>query len=240
MKSYDDLQRFKEKTQTNHIEFKDMSEQTKNSDSANWAIIKQLMNEGAEPALGNGQLTDIAAPQPITDDIFMAPLATLPTQPHSLRPQPVAHASVQPGVAAFVAKPATTRIGASLLESISASLKPVPTGEAVSAESGAAAAQAANPSDAAQAANPLASAQSVQAANPSAAAQRSSLLASLPAAPSAPASPQPVAPASVAPAQATAEQQPRFRQLFSSEPASAGISKDTLLQPLLEKIASCR
>lgn len=231
MKSYDDLQRFKEKTQTNHIEFKDMSEQTKNSDSANWAIIKQLMNEGAEPALGNGQLTDIAAPQPITDDIFMAPLATLPTQPHSLRPQPVAHASVQPGVAAFVAKPATTRIGASLLESISASLKPVPTGEAVPAESGAAAAQAANP---------LASAQSVQAANPSAAAQRSSLLASLPAAPSAPASPQPVAPASVAPAQATAEQQPRFRQLFSSEPASAGISKDTLLQPLLEKIASCR
>ena len=254
MKSYDDLQRFKEKTQTNHIEFKDMSEQTKNSDSANWAIIKQLMNEGAGSALGNGQLTDIAAPQPITHETFTAPpasLQTLPTQPHSLRPQPVAPAFVEPhSVAAFVAKPAATQIGVSLLESISASLKPVAAAEPASAEPVLTAAQAADPLAAAwspQAANPLTAAQATRPA------PASSLMASLPVAPSAPTAPAPftsvslqsVATAQAAPAaftQPTAEQAPRFRQLFSTapEPAAAAISKDTLLQPLLERIASCR
>lgn len=271
MKSYDDLQRFKEKTQTNHIEFKDMSDQTMNSDAANWAIIKQLINEGSEAALGNGQLTDIAAPQPIAGDTFTAPhtsLQALLTQPHSLRPQPVAEASVQPhSVAAFVAKPAAAQIGASLLESISASLKPVATEEPAPAEPESAAvpsaqalnslaaanplaaAQTVNPLAAAQAANPLAAARTV---NPLAAAQStgpapaSSLMASLPVAPSAATTPsaaatsQPAAAAQSAPAQPTADQPPRFRQLFSSEPASAAISKDTLLQPLLERIASCR
>jgi len=272
MKSYDDLQRFKEKTQTNHIEFKDMSEQTKNSDGANWAIIKQLMNEGAEAALGNGQLTDIAAPQPITNDTFTtehASLQSLPTQPHSLRPQPVAQASAQPhSVAAFVAKPAAAQVGASLLESISASLKPVPAQEPAPAEPATAAAEflsTTNPLAAAQAFNPLAArlaqtvnasataqaasplAQPSQAVNPLAAAQAtgpasaSSLLASLAAAPSAATTPFAAAtPQPVATAQPIADQLPRFRQLFSAEPASVAISKDTLLQPLLERIASCR
>ncbi|WP_338492749.1 cellulose biosynthesis protein BcsO [Erwinia aphidicola] len=70
MKSYDDLQRFKEKTQTNHIEFKDMSEQAINSDSTNWAIIKQLLNEGAGSVLDNRQRIDLAAPQPIDSAAF--------------------------------------------------------------------------------------------------------------------------------------------------------------------------
>ncbi|WLS79070.1 cellulose biosynthesis protein BcsO [Erwinia pyri] len=288
MKSYDDLQRFKEKTQTNHIEFKDMSDQTMNSDAANWAIIKQLINEGSEAALGNGQLTDIAAPQPIAGDTFTAPhtsLQALLTQPHSLRPQPVAEASVQPhSVAAFVAKPAAAQIGASLLESISASLKPVATEEPAPAEPESAAVPSAQASNSLAAANPLAAAQTVnslaaaqafnplaaqtvnplaaaQAANPLAAARTvnplaaaqstgpapaSSLMASLPVAPSAATTPsaavtsQPAAAAQNAPAQPTADQPPRFRQLFSSEPASGAISKDTLLQPLLERIASCR
>jgi hypothetical protein len=252
MKSYDDLQRFKEKTQTNHIEFKDMSDQTMNSDAANWAIIKQLMNEGTEAALGNGQLTDIAAPQPITNDIFTAShasLEALPTQAHSLRPQPAVQASAQPhSVAAFVAKPAAAQIGASLLESISASLKPVATEEPAPAEPESATArfaQASNPLASAQAFNPLAAAQPAQTANPLAAAQAtgpastSSLMTSLPVAPSAAVSPQPATSAPGAPAQSSADQPPRFRQLFSSEPAAA-ISKDTLLQPLLERIASCR
>ncbi|MGA7511166.1 MAG: cellulose biosynthesis protein BcsO, partial [Erwinia billingiae] len=35
---------------------------------------------------------------------------------------------------------------------------------------------------------------------------------------------------------------PRFKQLFSTapEPSVTSLSKDTLLQPLLERIASCR
>lgn len=203
MKSYDDLQRFKEKTQTNHIEFKDMSEQTKNSDTANWAIIKQLMNDGDASSLGNGQLADIAAPQPVGADIFAAQAAT----PQTPRVQPVS----RPAVNALVsAKPTARSLGGSLLDSISASLKPtaaaVPAPEAAASE---------------PAVNPFAQAE-------------------LAAAAAAPA-PQPVFDAVQQAAPAVASQ-PRFKTLFSAaaDMPVAALSKNTLLQPLLEKIASCR
>ena len=240
MKSYDDLQRFKEKTQTNHIEFKDMSEQTKNSDSANWAIIKQLMNDGAESALGNGQRIDVPAPQPIAEDSLDALLgqAAQPVQPvQQPKPQhqPPTHAPSH-SVAPLVAKPAAAQIGASLLDSISASLKPAPVAEPAPEP------QAVNPFNEAQ--NPLASAQpafaaAAPAAQPAPAA--SPLMASLSSLPT-------VAPVQTAPARqpAAAVQPaadlPRFKQLFSTapEPSVTSLSKDTLLQPLLERIASCR
>lgn len=192
MKSYDDLQRFKEKTQTNHIEFKDMSEQTKNSDNTNWAIIKQLMTDDAEPTLGNGQRIDVAAPQPVGEDVFKAvhvqPEAVLQTQPHSLRPVAQQHS-----VAALVARPVGAQVGGSLLDSISASLKP--------------------------------------AAEPAPAAAETLLAAAQPDAFAAPPARTPVQ-----------AELPRFKQLFSTapEPSIVALSKDTLLQPLLERIASCR
>ncbi|WP_338576866.1 cellulose biosynthesis protein BcsO [Erwinia sp. E_sp_B04_8] len=263
MKSYDDLQRFKEKTQTNHIEFKDMSEQTKNSDNTNWAIIKQLMTDDAEPTLGNGQRIDVAAPQPVGEDVFKAvhvqPEAVLQTQPHSLRPVAQQHS-----VAAFVARPVGAQVGGSLLDSISASLKPAAEPAPAAAETLLAAAQpdafaaAAQP---AQAPNPLAAAQvqspqltaqpdafaaaaePAQAPNPLAAAQvQSSPLTAQPGAVSQPASllsSLPAAPPARTPVQA---ELPRFKQLFSTapEPSIVAQSKDTLLQPLLERIASCR
>ncbi len=234
MKSYDDLQRFKEKTQTNHIEFKDMSEQTKNSDSANWAIIKQLMNEGAETGLGNGQSIDVPAPQPIAEDTFIAPAAPI------VRPQPVAQSH---SVAAFVAKPAATQIGASLLDSISASLKPAQAADSLTSAQPAQAADPLTTAQPAQAADPLTTAQPAQAANPLTTARpaAASLLASLPTAPPAAAR---TAPGGFAPAAAPqpAAELPRFKQLFSSAPESSltVLSKETLLQPLLERIASCR
>jgi hypothetical protein len=248
MKSYDDLQRFKEKTQTNHIEFKDMSEQTKNSDSANWAIIKQLMNDGAESALGNGQRIDVPAPQPIAEDSLDALLgqAAQPVQPVQLpKPphQPPTHAPSH-SVAPLVAKPAAAQMGASLLDSISASLKPAPVAEPAPEP------QAVNPVNEAQ--NPLASAQPAfatpAAATPAAAAPAaqpapaaSPLMASLSSLPTA--APVQTAPARqpAAPVQPAADL-PRFKQLFSTapEPSVTSLSKDTLLQPLLERIASCR
>lgn len=240
MKSYDDLQRFKEKTQTNHIEFKDMSEQTKNSDSANWAIIKQLMNDGAESALGNGQRIDVPAPQPIAEDSLDALLgqAAQPVQPvQQPKPQhqPPTHGPSH-SVAPLVAKPAAAQIGASLLDSISASLKPAPVAEPAPEP------QAVNPFNEAQ--NPLASAQpafaaAAPASQPAPAA--SPLMASLSSLPTA--APVQTAPARqpAAPVQPAADL-PRFKQLFSTapEPSVTSLSKDTLLQPLLERIASCR
>ncbi|MEN4980491.1 cellulose biosynthesis protein BcsO [Erwinia billingiae] len=245
MKSYDDLQRFKEKTQTNHIEFKDMSEQTKNSDSANWAIIKQLMNDGAESALGNGQRIDVPAPQPIAEDSLDALLghAAQPVQPVQLpKPphQPPTHAPSH-SVAPLVAKPAAAQMGASLLDSISASLKPAPVAEPAPEP------QAVNPVNEAQ--HPLASAQpdfaAQAAAQPAPAAAvapaASPLMASLSSLPTAaPAQTAPVR-QPAAPLQPAADL-PRFKQLFSTapEPSVTSLSKDTLLQPLLERIASCR
>lgn len=39
MKNYDDLQRFKDKTRTGDIHFKDLSAQNKQASSSSWAII---------------------------------------------------------------------------------------------------------------------------------------------------------------------------------------------------------
>ncbi|MCX0498532.1 cellulose biosynthesis protein BcsO [Erwinia billingiae] len=243
MKSYDDLQRFKEKTQTNHIEFKDMSEQTKNSDGANWAIIKQLMNDGAESALGNGQRIDVPAPQPIAEDSLDALLgqAAQPLQPPVQQPKPQHQPPTNApshSVAPLVAKPAAAQIGGSLLDSISASLKPAPVAEPAPKP------QAVNPFNESQ--NPLASAQpafaapvAAPAAQPAPAA--SPLMASLSSLPTAaPAQTAPVR-QPAAPVQPAADL-PRFKQLFSTapEPSVTSLSKDTLLQPLLERIASCR
>ena len=110
MKSYDDLQRFKEKTQTNHIEFKDMSEQSLHSDSSNWAIIKQLLSDGSDPVLDKSQRIDVVAPQPIDPSVLLAP--------------PVAAAPAQPLPSFSALEDRTPSVCASLFDSISSSLKP--------------------------------------------------------------------------------------------------------------------
>ena len=114
MKSYDDLQRFKEKTQTNHIEFKDMSEQELNADTTNWAVIKQLLNDDTGSVLGNGQRVDRAAPQPV------GPAAFIPPSAHDV--PVISQLSVQSFVATTSAD--SDHVGASLLSDISDSLQP--------------------------------------------------------------------------------------------------------------------
>lgn len=71
MKSYDDLQRFKEKTQTGDIAFKDMSEQTRQADNSQWAIIQQLEG-GEQPDPFSG--TTASQLQPVGADVFASPL----------------------------------------------------------------------------------------------------------------------------------------------------------------------
>lgn len=73
MKNYDDLQRFKDKTRTGAIEFKDMSAQNKHSDTSNWAIIKQLMNTGDDDSvLSHAGSIAVPAPQAVKADEFDA------------------------------------------------------------------------------------------------------------------------------------------------------------------------
>ncbi|TNV21299.1 cellulose biosynthesis protein BcsO [Buttiauxella sp. B2] len=71
MKNYDDLQRFKDKTRTGAIEFKDMSAQNQQSNASNWAIIKQLMNtDGEESVFSQAGSISVPAPQAAKADEF--------------------------------------------------------------------------------------------------------------------------------------------------------------------------
>lgn len=227
MKSYDDLQRFKEKTQTNHIEFKDMSEQTRNADNTNWAIIRQLMNE--ESALGNGQRIDIAAPQPVAADLFSK---TNAEAAHAAAPA----ASTPASVAVFVAAKPVAQ-GGSLLDSISASLKPVaPPPERQPAPS-VIGLQAGHPLDA----PPL---ESRRPPLPKTTSSGVSLLDAVREQQGLVTEPLAVRPLGASSTPSAVTQETRFKQLFSASGARAAddkaLPKETLLQPLLEKIALCR
>lgn len=71
MKHYDDLQRFKDKTRTGAINFKDMSAQTQTADSGRWAIIKQLnQNPDDDNALSHADSVSVPAPQSVKADEF--------------------------------------------------------------------------------------------------------------------------------------------------------------------------
>lgn len=71
MKNYDDLQRFKDKTRTGAINFKDMSAQTQTADSGRWAIIKQLnQNPDDDNALSHADSVSVPAPQSVKAEEF--------------------------------------------------------------------------------------------------------------------------------------------------------------------------
>jgi hypothetical protein len=73
MNHYDDLQRFKEKTRTQSLEFKDLSAQTAASDRGDWAILDQLSppTEKESPLAMGGSVSQIV-PQPVAADAFAA------------------------------------------------------------------------------------------------------------------------------------------------------------------------
>lgn len=184
MKNYDDLQRFKEKTQTLDIAFKDMSGQLQESaENSQWALIRQLANEGTSTPFSGSQRIDLPQPQPLRGDEFQAPAAS-----PLMRQPAVATRSTLPGSLAGSAPAAAAAAPAS-------SLFPPP----VSA--------------------PQPEARPLPSVVPPAQAF----------------TPPPAAPAP------RAETPRRFGSLFRarhSEPVS--LPKETLLKPLLEKIALCR
>ncbi|WP_455815090.1 cellulose biosynthesis protein BcsO [Pseudomonas graminis] len=252
MKSYDDLQRFKEKTQTNHIEFKDMSEQALNSDTTNWAVIKQLLNEGAGSVLDNSQRIDRAAPQPVDPAAFTPSSAEHVPATSSLPVQ--SYVPATPGT--------SDRVGASLLDSISASLQPAAApADVVEPTPVKAPAPAAEPAPlrimpvaqqtAVSGSSLLAQLAVTTAPAPQPAIEQPAFQAP-PVAPAPPVFqappayvPPPVAAQPVIPAPSPAVEAPAnvsYKQLFSTAAASgpAALPKDMLLHPLLEKIASCR
>ena len=194
MKNYDDLQRFKEKTQTLDIAFKDMSGQLQQpAENSQWALIRQLANEDASTPFSGSQRIDLPQPQPLRGDEFRAPPASpLMRQPAALQPIG-ARSSILDSLTDRPPAAATPR----------SSLFPAPPDAVASPAVAPAPASTAPPLSvpAASVSAPLAQAFSL----PAAASER------------------------------------RFGGLFRarhSEPVS--LPKETLLKPLLEKIALCR
>lgn len=222
MKNYDDLQRFKEKTQTLDIAFKDMSGQTQEADQSQWAIIRQLAADEDQETLGGGQRIDLPQPQPIRGNEFDAP----PQQQIA---------------------PIASSVRGSILDSLAAT--PV-TGEAPTVVSSLFPPAPAKPTPSVTPVAPKATHVDRQATTslfPPPPPKTVEAPAASVVTPEPVVMPTPVAvtppptfasPAAPAPAAATPS---RFGALFRSRPAEpANLSKETLLKPLLEKIALCR
>ncbi len=216
MKNYDDLQRFKEKTQTLDIAFKDMSGQSQEADQSQWALLRQLATDD-EPELGSGQRIDLPQPQPIRGDEFTAP------------PAPIQGA-------ATLNTPAASSGRGSILDSLAAAAPAAPAAAGASSLFPPAPPAKTTPFVAPKATHVerQASTSLFPPAKPAAAPAVQLVKADAPAV-SAPAN-------TVAEAALQAPAAPsRFGALFRSRPAEpANLAKETPLKPLLEKIALCR
>ncbi|SNY66329.1 cellulose biosynthesis protein BcsO [Enterobacter sp. CC120223-11] len=122
MNHYDDLQRFKDKTRTQSLEFKDLSAQSASRERGDWAILDQLSPQTEkETTLAVGGSVTQVVPQPVSADAFVphdvAPVRMVSSQelPHETRAPsimqsvstqmtPHAHAEAEP-TPAPVAKP---------------------------------------------------------------------------------------------------------------------------------------
>lgn len=200
--NYDDLQRFKEKTQTLDIDFKDMSGQTQEAaEHSKWALIRQLAKEEQQTPFGGGQRIDLPQPQPLRGDEFTAPPPEAPPRPATL--------SVQPAMAART----------SILDSLSGSNLPA----ASTTERGPASLFPPPPPPLQKVAPAAALHRAEPETAPRAEPVRPAMMAEL----------QPV----ITPTAPHSEPE-RFGALFRSR--EINLPKETLLKPLLEKIALCR
>lgn len=260
MKNYDDLQRFKEKTKTLDIAFKDMSGQSQEADHSQWAIIRQLGTDNV-PELGSGQRIDLPQPQPIRGDEFTAPAQAAPATVAPVTSTP--RGSILDSLAATApveSAPATSPTGVSSLFPPAPAAKPAPSVLNQAPKATHVERQATTSLFPPAPAKPAAAAVPAPAAAPAFAAPVEAARPAAPvfATPAEPARPAPAptfaAPAEPArpapaptfaapaePARPAAAAPSRFGSLFRSRPAEpANISKETPLKPLLEKIALCR
>ena len=81
MKNYDDLQRFKDKTRTGDIHFKDLSAQNKQASNSGWAIINQLAGVDSDAALAKAGSVAVPVPQAVKPGELDAAFASLTKTP---------------------------------------------------------------------------------------------------------------------------------------------------------------
>ncbi len=217
MKNYDDLQRFKDKTRTGDINFKDLSAQNKQASNSGWAIINQLAGVDSDAALAKAGSVAVPVPQAMKPGELDAAFASLTKTPAA---EPVGSApSILQSLSHDKAENAAQTQRHPAAPSLFEQLHPEATPHASVKETPVAAAPSAFHPAPALAPAP-APAQAVVPLHASAPAQ--------------------------APAEAVTPPKPaepvRFDQLFATKTSGRASHpvKDLPLQPLLEKIASCR
>ncbi len=217
MKNYDDLQRFKDKTRTGDINFKDLSAQNKQASNSGWAIINQLAGVDSDAALAKAGSVAVPVPQAMKPGELDAAFASLTKTPAA---EPVGSApSILQSLSHDKAENAAQTQRHPAAPSLFEQLHPKATPHASVKETPVAAAPSAFHPAPALAPAP-APAQAVAPLHASAPAQ--------------------------APAEAVTPPKPaepvRFDQLFATKTSGRASHpvKDLPLQPLLEKIASCR
>lgn len=205
MKNYDDLQRFKDKTRTGDIHFKDLSAQNKQASNSGWAIINQLAGVDSDAALAKAGSVAVPVPQAVKPGELDAAFASLTKTPVA-EPAGAAPSILQSLNADSAEKAAQTQLNPAA-PSLFDQLRPEATPHAPVKET------------------PVAAAPSAFHPAPALA---------------------PVAAPVPAPAEAVIPPKPaepvRFEQLFATKTSATASHpvKDLPLQPLLEKIASCR
>ncbi len=70
MSHYDDLQRFKEKTRTQRVEFKDLSSQSSAREQGDWVILNQLSPPNEASSLAIGGSVSLHVPQSVDASLF--------------------------------------------------------------------------------------------------------------------------------------------------------------------------
>lgn len=70
MNHYDDLQRFKEKTRTHSLKFKDLSSEAAAGEKGDWVILNQLIPAEEESSLAMGGSVSLPVPQRVPADMF--------------------------------------------------------------------------------------------------------------------------------------------------------------------------
>ncbi|MDU4842539.1 cellulose biosynthesis protein BcsO [Leclercia adecarboxylata] len=205
MKNYDDLQRFKDKTRTGDIHFKDLSAQNKQASSSGWAIINQLAGVDSDAVLAKAGSVAVPVPQAVKPGELDAAFASLTKTPVA-EPAGSAPSILQSITSGSADKEAQTQLHPAS-PSLFDQLRPEAAPQAAVKETPVAAAPSAFHSAPALAPVP----------------------ASVPVPAAAVNTPKPAEPV-------------RFEQLFATKTSGRASHpvKDLPLQPLLEKIASCR
>lgn len=205
MKNYDDLQRFKDKTRTGDIHFKDLSAQNKQASSSGWAIINQLAGVDSDAVLAKAGSVAVPVPQAVKPGELDAAFASLTKTPVA-EPAGSAPSILQSITSGSADKEAQTQLHPAS-PSLFDQLRPEAAPRAVVKETPVAAAPSAFHSAPALAPVPASVPVSAAAVN----------------------TPKPAEPV-------------RFEQLFATKTSGRASHpvKDLPLQPLLEKIASCR